>query len=96
MPIICGFCGGAFESETSLQAHLSQEHIRVACAECGTVLVRHKLKKHMLIHNPDREMFPCQQPGCDKTYSTVRGWVEMGGDGGLRGGMMKSLDPGHL
>eukprot|EP00271_Cylindrocystis_brebissonii_P008825 TRINITY_DN23326_c0_g1_i1.p1 TRINITY_DN23326_c0_g1~~TRINITY_DN23326_c0_g1_i1.p1 ORF type:complete len:286 (-),score=58.36 TRINITY_DN23326_c0_g1_i1:1330-2187(-) len=69
--VACGFCGEAFFDEEALRGHLGEAHQRVPCPECHLVLVRSKLRKHMLIHSPDREIFPCQVAGCDRTYSTA-------------------------
>ena len=87
LQVVCPECGLGFQSRAVFRVHRSRLHNpnnaknnakqvtddhRVACAECGLVVHKHSLKRHMETHRPDRETLVKQTfvrlVGCE-TYS---------------------------
>ena len=72
----CDGCGCGFTLEKNLTDHSNvckgsggRGQDSLVCNICGkTVLSKRNLKNHMLTHDPQRELLPCND--CDKRFST--------------------------
>jgi hypothetical protein len=69
----CGHedCDQTFAKWSLLQQHLKKDHI-IECATCGNTFTRRDtLKAHMKTHDEERDLFPCNWPGCSKVLTSV-------------------------
>ncbi|KAI9009123.1 transcription factor IIIA-like protein [Hyaloraphidium curvatum] len=64
-------CSEAFAKWSQLQQHLKKDH-PIQCLECGKVFTRRDtLKTHMKSHDKNRDLFPCNWPGCTKVLTSI-------------------------
>eukprot|EP00897_Mesotaenium_endlicherianum_P008697 jgi/Mesen1/7856/ME000042S07302 len=66
--IVCCLCWETFTTSQELQAHMSGQHKFLYCPDCGKQFAAHRLRRHTLLHDPGRQKFPCEVPGCDRDF----------------------------
>ena len=62
----CSQCGTKFKTPLKLQHHVESVHVKIPCSECGKLVGKRNMPRHMQANHTMKKNYKC--PECEKTF----------------------------